>query len=267
MIHPTAIVDSSVTIPADCSVGPYSIIECDVSMESGCRIDGHVTLRSGTRLGKNVVVHPGAVLGGPPQDLGFDESIRSGVVIGEGTVIREGVTVSRSSREGAETRIGARCFLMAGSHVAHDCVLEEGVILANLVMLAGHVAVGLYSFLGGSAGIHQFCRIGESVMVGGNASITFDLPPFTMVADRNRMAGLNLIGLKRRKFDREAIADIKRCFAAVYATGASPRAAAAKAVEEGVATTPEGRRFLEFFEGGKRGFARPERGEGDSGDG
>lgn len=257
MIHPTAIVGSTVVVPEGCSVGPYSHIEDGVTLGAGCRVESHVVLRGGTRLGANVIIHAHAVIGGPPQDLGFDESIRSSVSIGEECVIREAVTVSRGSSEGSETVVGARSFLMAGSHVAHDCVLGERVILANLVMLAGHVHVGKFSFFGGSAGVHQFCRIGESVMVGGNASISLDLPPFTMVADRNRLAGLNLIGLKRRGFGRETIADLKCCFSAVYGGGVSPRAAAAGALEKNAPQTEEGRRFLQFFAAGKRGFARP----------
>jgi UDP-N-acetylglucosamine acyltransferase len=263
MIHPTAIVGPTVSVPEGCSIGPYSVIEDGVVLGDSCRIDSNVVVRSGTILGKNVAVHSGAVLGGAPQDLGFDAKIRSGVRIGDNTVIRETVTISRGSKEGAETLLGNGCFLMAGSHVAHDCVLGDRVVLANLVMLAGYVTIGKFSFLGGGAGIHQFCRVGESVMVGGNASISMDLAPFTIVADRNRMSGLNLVGLKRRGFTRETIADIKRCFAAVFGLGMSPRAAAATALEGGVARTPEGEAFLEFFRDGKRGFARPRRGGPD----
>lgn len=260
MIHPTAIIDPSAVIGENCTVGPFSIIEDGVTLEAGCRIDAHVILKAGTLLEGNVVVHPGAVIGGPPQDLGFDLKIRSGVRVGSETVIRELVTINRSSREGEATQIGEKCFLMAGSHVAHDCVLGERVILANLVMLAGHVNVGAFSFLGGSAGVHQFCRIGESVMVGGNASISMDLPPFTIVSERNRMSGLNLIGLRRRGFGVEVIGDIKRCFTKTYELDPNPRTAAEAAIRLGVPTTAEGRQFLKFFAEGKRGFARPKRG-------
>ncbi|MEX2381289.1 MAG: acyl-ACP--UDP-N-acetylglucosamine O-acyltransferase [Opitutales bacterium] len=261
MIHPTAIIGPSTTIPGDCEIGPYSILEDEVTLGAGCRIGPHVVLRKGTTLGEGVVVHAGAVLGGEPQDIGFDESIQSGVLVGPHTQIREMVTVSRSSKEGGQTVIGERCFLMAACHVAHDCALGERVVLANAALLAGHVQVGRFSFIGGSAGIHQFCRIGESVMLGGNAAITLDLPPFTMVADRNRLAGLNLVGLRRRGFSREAIADVKNCFSNVYRSGGNPRAAAAAAVEQQVAKTEEGSSFLRFFADGNRGFARPGRHE------
>lgn len=262
MIHSTAIIGRSAVVPDNCEIGPYSIIEEEVTLGAGCRVGPHVVLRRGTSLGDGVEVHAGSVLGGEPQDVGFDASIRSGVLIGDGTIVRETVTISRSSVEGGQTVIGPRCFLMAASHVAHDCVLGEKVVLANAVLLAGHVQVGSFAFLGGSAGIHQFCRIGESVMLGGNASITLDLPPFTMAADRNRMAGLNLVGLRRRGFSREEITDLKRCFSAVYGGRGNPREAAAQAIEEQTATTKAGVMFLQFFTGGKRGFARPG-GEGE----
>lgn len=254
-IHPTAIVSPKAEVSADVEIGPFAVIDAGVKIGNGCRIGAHVVLRAGTELGERVSVHAGAVLGGEPQDLSFDERISSRVEIGAESEIREYVTINRSSREGEATRIGKNCFLMAGSHVAHDCVLGDRVVMANLVLLAGHVHVGAYSFLGGSASIHQFCRIGESVMLGGNASITFDLPPFSMVADRNRLAGLNLIGLRRRGFSREVIADLKRCFSAVYYNGKNPRQAAAAA--EGLAETEQGRTFLAFFADGTRGFARP----------
>lgn len=261
MIHSTAILGRTAVVPDDCEIGPYSIIEEGVILSAGCRIGPHVVIRQGSTLGEGVIVHSGAVIGGEPQDLSFEPTIPSGVTIGARTVIREGVTVSRSTRKLEQTVIGPHCYLMASSHVAHDCVLAERVILANAVMLAGYVQVGRHSFLGGGAGVHQFCRIGESVMLGGNASITLDLPPFTMVAERNRLAGLNLIGLKRRGFSSEVIADLKRCFRAVYSDASNPRKAAVAALEQNVAATDEGDFFLGFFTEGKRGFARPERGE------
>lgn len=259
MIHPTAIIGPTAKLPNNCEIGPYSIIEDGVTVGAGCRIGPHVVLRKGTKLGDGVVVHPGAVLGGEPQDVSFDPSIESGVWIGSQTMVRELVTVNRSSKAGEATVIGDHCFLMAASHVAHDCVLGERVVLANAVLLAGHVHVGSYSFFGGSAAVHQFCRVGENVMLGGNAAVTLDLPPYSMVADRNRLAGLNLVGLRRRGFSREVIADLKKCFAVVYHDKSNPRLAAAEALKQETARTEEGRSFLQFFAAGKRGFARPGR--------
>jgi UDP-N-acetylglucosamine acyltransferase len=206
-----------------------------------------------------VVVHPFAVIGGDPQYLKFDRSTASGVRVGAGTVIREHVTINRSVNAGNYTSVGANCFFMAASHVAHDCEVSDNVVLANAALLAGHVTVGGHSFLGGGAAVHQFCRIGESVMVAGHASITRDVPHFTMVAERDEVIGFNAIGLKRRGFNRVAIAELKAAFKDVYFTPGNIREVAAQRLAANAFETPEARRFLEFFAGGKRSFARVRR--------
>ena len=258
MIHPTAIVSSDALLGADISVGPYAIVESGVELGDGCVLHAHARVCRGSVLGARVQVHSGAVVGGAPQMLTWDEATPSGVRLGAGTVVREGVTINRSTTAGASTVIGAECFLMAMAHVAHDCVVEDRVILANNVMLAGHVSVGTGSFLGGGAGVHQFARIGESVMVSGLSRISKDLPHFTIVGERDEVSGLNLIGLRRRGFSREVIAELKGLFRRVYAA-ANLRTEAATALASGAATSLEGRRFLEFFAGGKRAIARPVR--------
>jgi len=237
------------------SVHPTVIIEDGVQLGDGCVIHPHAIIKSHTVLGAGVVVHPFAVIGGDPQYLKFDPATVSGVRIGDGSVVREHVTINRSIHADKATVVGARCFLMANAHVGHDCVVADDVVLANNVMLAGHVEIGAFTFVGGGAGIHQFCRLGEGVMVGGLARITQDVAPFLMVAERDEVPGFNLVGLKRRKFSREAIREIKDCYAHVFA-GGDPREAAAARLGEGVQTN-EARRFLEFFAAGKRGFARP----------
>jgi len=208
-------------------------------------------------LGDRVVVHPYAVVGGDPQYLKFDPATESRVVVGEETVIREHCTLNRSIYSQQATSIGARCLLMANAHVAHDGAVADDVVLANNTMLAGHVSVGAFSFVGGGAGIHQYCRIGDSVMVAGLARITRDLAPFTMVAERDEVVGLNLVGLKRRGFSRDAIREIKELFRAVYFTPGNIREVAAALLRK--AQAAEARRFLDFFASGKRSFARPSR--------
>ncbi|MGH7955381.1 MAG: acyl-ACP--UDP-N-acetylglucosamine O-acyltransferase [Opitutaceae bacterium] len=245
MIHPTAIVEPGAQLGAGCEIMAYAVVT------------KHAT------LGDGVVVHPFAVIGGDPQYLKFDHASETGVRIGAGTVVREHVTVNRSVHPGRHTNVGASCFLMAASHVAHDCEVADHVVFANAALLGGHVSVGSHSFLGGGAAIHQFCRIGESVMVAGHASITRDVPHFTMVAERDEVIGFNAIGLKRRGFSRVAIAELKAAFKDVYFTPGNIREVAAQRLAANAFETPEARRFLEFFAGGKRSFARARRAEAE----
>jgi UDP-N-acetylglucosamine acyltransferase len=240
-IHPTAIVEAGAQLGADCEI------------QAGAVITRHCV------LGDCVVVHPFSVVGGDPQYLKFERATQSSVRIGAGTVIREHVTINRSIHAGEATVIGEDCFLMAASHVAHDCAIGSHVVLANNAMLAGHVSVGDHTFIGGGAGIHQFCRIGESVMVAGLARITKDVAHFVMVAERDEVIGFNGVGLKRRGFPRPAIVELKAAFQEIFFTPGNIRTVAATQLAAGRFTSAEARRFLEFFAGGKRGFARARR--------
>jgi UDP-N-acetylglucosamine acyltransferase len=240
-------------------IHPTAIVEPGAQLGAGCEIMAYAVVTKHVVLGDNVVVHPFAVLGGDPQYLKFDRGSTTGVRVGAGTVIREHVTINRSILPDKFTVVGANCFLMAASHVAHDCDVADNVVLANAALLAGHVSVGGHSFLGGGAAVHQFCRIGESVMVAGHASITRDVPHFTMVAERDEVIGFNAIGLRRRGFSRVAIAELKAAFKDVYFTPGNIRDVAAQRLAASAFETPEARRFLEFFAGGKRSFARARR--------
>jgi UDP-N-acetylglucosamine acyltransferase len=245
------------------SIHPTAIIEDGATLGAGCVIHAHAIITRHCTLGDGVVVHPGAVIGGDPQDLGFDPSTASGVTIGARTVLREHVTVNRATKPGTSTAIGADCFLMASSHVAHDGSLGDRVILANAVLLAGHVSVGERAFIGGAASAHQFCRIGEGAMVGGLARISLDVPPFTMVAERNGLIGLNLVGLRRRGVRGTALAELKRALGHVCRAAGNPRELAEQALASGDYPSAEAQRFLAFFLGGRRGFARPRGGADD----
>jgi UDP-N-acetylglucosamine acyltransferase len=247
-------------------IHPTALIEDGARLGAGCVIHAHVIIRSGSELGDGVVVHPFAVVGGDPQDLRFDAATPSGVRIGERTVIREHVTISRSTGHGAHTEVGADCFLMAACHVAHDCHIGSRVVIANAVLLAGHVQVGERAFLGGGAVVHQFCRIGESVMIGGGARISLDVPPFCLATERNALIGLNIVGLRRRGFRREVIEEIKRALRAVDAPAGNPRALAATMLAGGELKSPEAQQFLSFFAEGRRGFVRTRRGSAADGD-
>jgi UDP-N-acetylglucosamine acyltransferase len=256
MIHPTAIIHPTARLGANVSVGPYAIVEEGVEVGAGCVLAAHAILRRGAILGQAVKVDSFAVVGGDPQDLRFDATTSSGVRVGDRTVLREGVTIHRSTKAGSFTEIGADALLMGYSHVGHDCHVGARVIMGNCALLAGHIEVGEGSFLSGGTVFHQFMRIGEGVMVSGNARLGLDVPPFTLAAERNELHGLNLVGLRRRGYDAATIAELKRLYQAVY-QGGSPRANAAAALTGGFARTEPGTKFLAFFSGGKRGFLHP----------
>jgi UDP-N-acetylglucosamine acyltransferase len=240
------------------STHPTAIIEDGARLGADCVVHAHACVTRHARLGDGVVVHPGAVIGGDPQDLHFDPATESFVEIGAGTVLRENVTVNRSTVAGGRTAIGTRCFLMACAHVGHDCAVGDNVVLANNVLLAGFVSLESFTFVGGGAAFHQFTRVGESAMVGGLARITLDIPPFVMAAERDEVVGLNLVGLKRREFPREVVAELKDCFREVYFDGGNVRQRAKELLARGVKSA-EVRAFLEFFGGGRRGIARARR--------
>ncbi|HVW21954.1 MAG TPA: acyl-ACP--UDP-N-acetylglucosamine O-acyltransferase [Opitutaceae bacterium] len=241
------------------AIHPTAIVEPGAQLGADCEIHAHAIIRRGAILGDRVVVHPFAVVAGDPQDLKFKPGTKSFAKVGSGSKIREHVTINTGTTEGSTTVIGENCLLMACSHVAHDCVVGDGAILANNVLLAGHVHVEDNAILGGGAAFHQFVRVGEGSMVGGLSRITLDVPRYSMTAERDELAGLNLVGLRRRGVNAEGIRQIKEAFRAVYAAG-NVREHAAAALAGPAFTAPEARRFLEFFTGGKRGFARPPHG-------
>lgn len=241
------------------SIHPTAIVEEGVQLGAGCVIHAHAIVKKHTVLGDGVVVHPFAVIGGDPQFLKFDPTMISGVRIGANTVLREHVTINRSIHAGQFTTVGERCFLMVNVHVGHDCAISDEVVIANNVMLAGHVTLQSHIFIGGGAGFHQFCRIGEGAVISGLSRIAQDIPPFAMAAERNEVIGLNLVGLKRRGFSRDAIREIKDAFRAVYFTPGNIREVAKAAANGGSFTTAEARQFLAFFSEGKRGFSRARR--------
>ena len=256
-IDPTAILSPDVELGQDIKIGAYAIVESNTVLGDNCIIDSHAIVRKATILGPGVRIDSFAVVGGDPQDLSFDPSIESGVKIGEGVELREGVTIHRSSQKNGHTEIGARCYLMGNSHVAHDCLVGQGCVLANGALLAGHVHMGEDVFVGGGAGIHQFLRIGNGSMIAGNAAISRDVPPQVLAAERNLACGLNLIGLRRRKISTESIGDLKRCYRLIYEERKSPAKRAETALAEGLGHTQEGRAFLEFFLKPNRKFCRP----------
>jgi len=259
-VHPSAIIGRDVRIGRNVDIGPFAVIGDGSEIGDDCRLSTHAVIGPQTVIGERTLVDSFAVVGGEPQDLTYDPATRSGVRVGNAVTIREGVTIHRSTQNDVFTEISDNCYLMANSHVAHDCRLGERVVLSNNVMLAGHVTVEARAIIGGGAGVHQHVRIGEGAMVGGNASISSDVPPFTIAAERNRLFGLNRIGLRRSGMSRAEIRDLERCYTIVFRQAGDIRGKAASAL---VVASPErtavGLRFLAFFNAGRRGFSFPRR--------
>jgi len=241
------------------NVHPTAIIEDGAELGAGCVVHAYAIVTRHVVLGDGVVVHPHAVVGGNPQDLRFDTSLASGVRIGARTVIREHVTIHRATKPAGWTEVGADCFLMIGCHIAHDCRLADRVIVANNVLFAGHIQVGEGAFIGGGAVMHQFSRIGEGAMVGGASRVSQDVPPFSMVTERDEIIGLNVVGLRRRGLPRTTLEELKRAFREINVPVGSMREIAAAALASGAYQSDEARRYLEFFGAGKRGIARARR--------
>jgi UDP-N-acetylglucosamine acyltransferase len=238
-LNSEALIEPGVTLGADCHLAPFAV------------------LKSGTVLGDRVTVDHFAVVGGLPQDLKFDPGTPSGVRIGSGSVLREGVTVHRATVAGGFTEVGANCLLMANSHVGHDSVLGDNVILANGALIAGHVHVGKNAFISGNAVVHQHVRVGEGCIISGGSRVGLDVPPFVIVDGKNTVGGLNLVGLRRRHHTAEEIADLKDCYRAIYMSDVKGSASDKAASVE--AKTETGKTFLAFFADRGRGFIHARR--------
>jgi len=214
-IHPTALVDANAQLGDNVSVGPYAIIEAATTIGDDCVIDAYAMIRSGTSMGRANRIFSHAVIGGLPQDLGFDETLPSYVEIGNQNVFRENVTVSRPTQPEKSTRIASNCYLMNNSHIGHDCVVGENNIIATGVALGGHVQLGQGIFIGGGTMIHQFCRIGSLVIISGAIGISKDVIPYTMIGGlpahhfRLNMVGLRRAGIKGTRL--KALSTAFRC--------------------------------------------------------
>ena len=256
-IHPTAIVDSQSKLENGCTVGPYAIIEEGAILGSNCQIEAHAIIKKRTILGKEVKIGHFAVIGGDPQHLSFDSSLKSKVQIGDYVRIGEGVTVHRSIYADGVTSIGTQSYLMGYSHVGHDGHLENEVILANGALIGGHVSIGANTFIGGGAGIHQFARIGQGVMIGGLAEVSKDVPPNVTISGRNLACGLNLIGMKRRGISNNDTKALKHAYRSILMNGGNPLIHAAHCLEETIISTSAlAKEFVEFFLVEGRGFVK-----------
>ncbi len=256
-IHPSAVVDPSAQLAEGVSVGAFSVIGPEVSIGANTVIGPHVVIEGPTRIGRDNRIHSFAAIGGEPQDKKY-RGERVDLSIGDGNVIREYATINRGTGEGGGiTRVGHRNWLLAYTHVAHDCQVGDDCVFSNNATLAGHVSIGHHVILGGFSGIHQFCRIGDHAFIGMGAFVNGDVPPFLMVAQEKyaRPRGINAEGLKRRGFDAQRIAAIKRAYRALYLGEAKldeARAALAAIAED----SDDVRTMLAFIDGGERPLLR-----------
>jgi len=253
MIHPTAVISRDAQIGQDAEIGPYAVIEGPVTIGRRVRILAHAYLVGHTRIGDDCVIHPFAAIGGPPQDYAHTGQ-RSYCVVGDRTVIREGVTIHRATDPEATTEVGEDCMLMAYCHIAHDCRVDHHVVMTNAALLAGHVQVGHHTVFGGLAAVHQFVRIGEMAMIGGRATLTQDAAPFMTFTERNRCIGINRVGLRRRDVPSQDIDELRHLHRQVFRSAKPLRQAVHNVADQ--VHTASGRRLVEFLlAGSKRGIA------------
>jgi len=254
-IAASAVVDRRAELEEEVVVGPYAIIGPNVRIGSGTTVGSHAVLDGHTVIGEGCRVFPHAVVGTEPQDLKF-KGARSFLRIGDRTVIREFATMNPATGDGEATVVGSDCLLMAYSHVAHNCRLGDHVILANSVNLAGHVELGDYAIVGGVTPVHQFVRIGRHSMIGGGSRIPQDVAPFTLVSGNPPVTrGLNLVGLTRRGFRREALEALKKAYRILFRDKLTVKEAVDRIRVEVPATT-EIQDLVEFFRTSERGVTR-----------
>jgi UDP-N-acetylglucosamine acyltransferase len=256
-IHPTAIVASSAVVPDSCSVGPYSTIGPNVILGEDCELVSHVVLDGHLTIGPRGRIFPFASVGVAPQDLKYKgEPTRA--EIGEDTVIRESVTISRGTiGGGGTTRVGSHCLIMAYVHIGHDSQIGDHCILANAATLAGHVIVEDYATVGALCPVHQYCRIGKYSFVGGGTTITQDVLPYSLTsAKRETHAfGLNRIGLERRGFSREQLKSLQHAYRLLLAAKLNTSQAIERLKSEGLASD-EVQYLVDFVEQSQRGVLK-----------
>ncbi|MDQ3268901.1 MAG: acyl-ACP--UDP-N-acetylglucosamine O-acyltransferase [Pseudomonadota bacterium] len=256
LIHPTAVVEPGATLGEAVRVGAFSYIGDEVEIGAGSHVGSHCSVYGPTRIGLENRLEGHCAIGGAPQDKKYGGE-RVELVIGDRNTIREFVTINRGTGPGGATRIGDDNWLLAYTHIAHDCIVGSHCVFSNNATLAGHVEVGDHVILSGFAGVHQFCRIGSHAFVGMGAFVNGDVPPFLMVAQDGygRPRGINSEGLKRRGFDAGRVTAIKRAYRALYVSGAS-LASARETLLELSQSSADVRALLDFIDSGERPLLR-----------
>lgn len=256
MIHPTAIIDPSARIDKNVTIGPYSIVSSDVVIGAGTTIGPHTTIDKYVTIGENCQIFQYASIGAAPQDLKFHGE-KTNLVIGSNTIIREFVTINRGTEFGGGiTEVGEENYLMAYTHIAHDCKTGKRVILANNSTLAGHIILGDNVTVGGLVAIHQFVQVGDFAYIGGKSAVTKDIPPYVIAAgDRATLHGLNNVGLKRNNFSDTTLKELKKTYRIFFRIGLTVKQASERVKAE-VDQTPEVLNFINFIVQSNRGITR-----------
>ena len=252
-IHPSSVIHPSAKIHESVEIGPFSVIEADVEIGEGTIIDSCVRIGRYTKIGKNNRFFHTAAVGGEPQDISFNSSLVTYTTFGDHNVIREGVTIHRATKEGKATIIGNHNFIMAQTHIAHDCVLGDNIAIVTNGQIAGHVHIQNYAFISVAA-VHQFCNVGEYTMLAGYAKVVKDVPPYCLI-DGNpaSILGINTIGLKRAGFDASTREKIKQTYKIIYHSGLNTKQALVKLKDQND-TNPQVQKIIQFIENSDRGI-------------
>lgn len=256
MIHPTAIISPGAQIGSAVEIGPYSVIGERVSIGDGTRIGPHVVVEGPTTIGRDNTFFQFCSIGAIPQDLKFSME-ETELIIGDNNTFREFNTINRGTAGGGgKTEIGSNCLMMAYAHVAHDCLIGNGVIMANNATLAGHILIDDHAIIGGLSGIHQFVHIGAYAMIGGLSGVSKDVPPFTLaVGQRAIMHGLNLTGLKRHNFTADVISELKAAYKLLFRSNLHTDEAIRQIHADGL-HSPEVSSLINFIKNSERGVTR-----------
>lgn len=255
MIHPLACVDPAAVIDPTAEVGPFAYIEANVVIGARTKIMANASVMYGARIGADCTVFPSAVVGAIPQDLKFrgEDTL---AIIGDHTVLRECATVHRGTASKGKTVVGSHCLIMAYSHVAHDCLLHDHIIMSNATQLAGEVVVDEYAILGGGSLVHQFTHVGAHSMTQGGTKVNKDIPPYAIAArEPVSFCGINSVGLSRRGFTREQISAIQDTYRLIYMSGLNV-SQALQQINETLPASPERDAIINFITTSPRGVIR-----------
>lgn len=256
MIHKTAIIHRNANVPQDCDIGPYCVIGPNVTIGSGCKLHSHVVIEGYSEIGKENEFFPFCSIGQKSQDLKY-KSEPTYLTIGDKNVFREYVTINRATSKGDKTIVGSHNHILAYSHIAHDCIFGNHIVVSNCGTFAGHVVVEDYVVIGGLTAVHQFCRIGKMAITGGCSKVVQDVPPF-MMADGNpaEVRTINKVGLERKGISESAQKEIKEAFKLLYRKSGLNIGDAVVEIRKKLGTTEEVAHLCSFIEKSERGISR-----------